>query len=112
MTTGRRAATVLTRNLPLFSVLLASVSGAFPESGRVTFSEHIAPIIFDNCAVCHYPDAAAPFALLSYRDVFKRGRLIAEVTRTRFMPPWSAAQGWAEFKGERFLCEEEIDLIR
>ena len=93
-------------------MLLASVSGAFPESGRVTFSEHIAPIIFDNCAVCHHPDAAAPFALLSYRDVFKRGRLIAEVTRTRYMPPWPPAQGWGEFKGERLLCEEEIDLIR
>ncbi len=78
----------------------------------VTFSEHIAPIIFDNCAVCHHPGAAGPFSLLSYRDVFKRGRLIAEVTRSRFMPPWPAARGWGDFKGERLLAAEEIGLIR
>ena len=62
--------------------------------------------------MCHHPDAAAPFALLSYRDVLKRGRLIAEVTRTRYMPPWPAAPGWGEFKGERLLSQEQIDLIR
>ncbi len=107
------------RRRVLFSVLLIPVAGSLLEARRVpaaadqvNFSEHIAPIIFGNCTVCHHPGAAAPFPLLSYRDVFKRGRLIEEVTRTRYMPPWPAAQGWGEFQGERRLGGEEIDLIR
>ncbi len=77
----------------------------------VTFREHIAPIILENCSVCHRPEGATPFSLLTYRDVSKRGRLIASVTGTRLMPPWPAAPGWGRFKGQRALSEEQIDLI-
>ena len=40
---------------------------------RVTFSEHIAPILYDNCVTCHRPGEAAPFSLISYEDAAKRG---------------------------------------
>ena len=39
----------------------------------VTFSEHIAPIIYANCSRCHRPGEVSPFSLLSYQDVAKRG---------------------------------------
>jgi hypothetical protein len=32
----------------------------------VTFTEHIAPILYDNCVTCHRPGEAAPFSLISY----------------------------------------------
>ena len=35
----------------------------------VTFSETIAPIVYDNCVTCHRPGEAAPFSLISYEDV-------------------------------------------
>ncbi len=49
-------------------------------SSSVTFTETIAPILYANCVTCHRPGEAAPFSLISYEDVAKRGDLIVEVT--------------------------------
>ena len=77
----------------------------------VTFNKQIAPIIYNNCASCHRPGEAAPFALLSYQDVAKRGKLIATVTKSQYMPPWKAEKTSIEFADQRRLKENEIALI-
>src|SRR6187431_29515 len=77
----------------------------------VTFSETIAPIVYDNCVTCHRPGEAAPFPLISYEDVKKKGALIAAVTKSRYMPPWHAAHGFGEFMEERCLSDEQIGMI-
>ena len=79
-----------------------------PSSGPVTFSETIAPILYDNCVTCHRPGEAAPFSLISYEDARKKGKLIARVTESRYMPPWRAAHGYGEFAGERRLTDAQI----
>ena len=38
------------------------------ESTEVSFSEHIAPIIFKNCSPCHRDDGPAPFKMLSCKE--------------------------------------------
>src|ERR1051326_7266263 len=68
---------------------------------RATFTEHVAPIVLNVCATCHRPGEAAPFSLLTYEDVRKRGKLLATVTQSRYMPPWHADSG---FPGVFFLC--------
>ena len=78
---------------------------------RITFTETIAPIVFANCVTCHRPGEAAPFSLMSYEDVAKRGALIARVTESRYMPPWHAEPGYGEFVGERRLSETQIATI-
>ena len=78
---------------------------------RVTFSETIAPILYANCVTCHRAGEAAPFPLITYEDVVKRGALIARVTETRYMPPWHAAPGYGEFVGERRLTGQQIAAI-
>ena len=77
----------------------------------VTFTETIAPILYANCVTCHRAGEAAPFPLISYEDVAKRARLIAEVTESRYMPPWHAAHGYGEFLGERRLSDAQIATI-
>src|SRR5438045_1804231 len=47
----------------------------------VTFARDVAPIIFARCAACHRPGEAAPFYLLTYADVRRHARQIAEVTQ-------------------------------
>jgi hypothetical protein len=79
---------------------------------RVTFAEHIAPIVFANCTTCHRPGEAAPFSLMTYEDVARRGRLIAAVTKAKFMPPWKAAPGSYPFRDERRLTPDELSLIQ
>ncbi len=78
---------------------------------KVTFSEHIAPIIFHNCTICHRPGEAAPFKLMSYRDVRKRGRTIVDVVERRYMPPWQPEPGHGDFRDERRLSDRQIALI-
>jgi hypothetical protein len=77
----------------------------------ITFSEQIAPIIYANCTACHRPGEAAPFALMSYADVKARGRLIAQATKARYMPPWHAEHDFGEFAQERRLTDQQIVQI-
>lgn len=91
--------------------LFIAAAALLPAADKVTFTETIAPIIYQNCVTCHRPGEAAPFALISYEDVKKRGALIATVTKSRYMPPWHAAHGYGEFADERRLTDAQIAAI-
>jgi mono/diheme cytochrome c family protein len=103
--------------LLLVAVSLRTVAGtgqtgtAQTGTASPTFSDTIASIVYDNCVECHRPAGAAPFPLVSYEDIVKRGALVADVTKSRYMPPWHAAHGYGEFKGERWLTDRQIALI-
>lgn len=79
---------------------------------KVTFSEHIAPLLFTSCTSCHRPGEAAPFALLTYRDAQKHGRTMLKVMQRRYMPPWQPEPGHGEFKDERRLSDQQIALFK
>jgi hypothetical protein len=79
--------------------------------GPVTYSEHVAPIIYKHCSGCHRPGEAGPFPLLSYIDASSRAKLIKYVTTTRFMPPWPADAGYVHFIDEKVLSKKEIAII-
>jgi tetratricopeptide (TPR) repeat protein len=81
-------------------------------AAQVTYSRDIAPIMFRSCASCHRPGEAAPFSLLSYSDVKKHARQIAEVTESRAMPPWLPEPQKLKFADELRLSDAEIKLIR
>lgn len=101
--------------LVLIGCLASGTAQAANESASSmapNFSEHIAPIIFNNCSSCHRPGEGAPFSLMTYGDVRKRGRLIAEVTENRFMPPWHAESADYAFADERRLKDAEIETIQ
>ncbi len=85
-----------------------SLTGLAQSPPSPTFAETIAPIVYGNCVTCHRPGEAAPFSLITYEDVAKRGKLIAKVTSSRYMPPWHAAPGFGEFVGERRLTDAQI----
>ncbi len=61
--------------------------------------------------MCHRPGEAGPFSLLTYSDVKKHARQIAEVTRSRSMPPWLPEPQELKFADELRLPEAEIKLI-
>ena len=96
------------------AVLAQTVRGTSappPASSTVTFTEAIAPIVYANCVTCHRPGEAAPFSLISYEDVAKRGQLITRVTASRYMPPWHGDTDFGEFVGERSLTDAQIATI-
>ena len=92
------------------SVLFLALPLAAAE--RVTFTEHIAPMVFKSCSGCHRPGEGAPFPLLNYRDVSKRAKLIARVTEDHVMPPWHAVEGDFDFTGDRRLSGRPVQLFQ
>src|SRR5690242_19117020 len=92
--------------------LFIAAAALLPAADKVTFTETIAPIVYQNCVTCHRPGEAAPFSLISYEDVKKRGALIATVTESRYMPPWHAEHGSGQFAEERRLTDAQIAAIR
>ncbi len=95
--------------LPITALIVITSLPAFSE--EPTFSDDIAPIIFNNCTSCHRPGEAAPFSLTDYQSVKRKAGTIARVTGEGFMPPWHPEPGWGEFRGKMSLNQEQIDLI-
>ena len=79
---------------------------------KPTFTEDIAPIIYNNCTECHRPGQAAPFTLKSYNDVKKRARLITKVTEDHYLPPWHPVEGHGKFVDERRLTTDELATLK
>lgn len=92
-------------------ILAICLSGHFSFSQTVVFYDDVAPIIERQCTPCHKPGGEAPFSLVSYEDVARRASFIGHVTRTGYMPPWFAEEGFGEFRNERRLTTEEINTI-
>jgi Flp pilus assembly protein TadD len=83
----------------------------FASAEPVTWSTHIAPIVYTYCAPCHRPGEVAPFSLLTYTDASKRASQIAAITRRRIMPPWPPEPGFGDFAGSRRLSDQQLNLI-
>lgn len=98
-------------------LMLFAGCGSFNQQGfdlpeKVTFNEHVAPIIHHNCTPCHRADGGAPFQMITYRDVAKRAKMICDVTADRYMPPWPADPNYRSFVGERFLTDRQIAILQ
>jgi Tfp pilus assembly protein PilF len=91
---------------------LAAFAVDGPAAPAVTYCKDIAPILLEHCAPCHRPGEAGGFPLLTYTDARKRSRIIEQVTRTRYMPPWLPEPGFGEFTGENRLTAQQIATIR
>jgi hypothetical protein len=91
--------------------LLLILTVRYVSAQQITWSQHIAPIIHQNCTPCHRQGEAAPFSLVTYEDVAKRATFIKRVTESRYMPPWKPDPHYVSFGNERKLSDEEIKLI-
>lgn len=93
------------------SFLLLSLSLTFHGIGQVNFSEHVAPIIYENCTSCHRPGEIGPFSLTNYEQVAAWGATIRYVTEIQYMPPWKPDRTYSKFVREKGLTADEIKLI-
>jgi mono/diheme cytochrome c family protein len=104
-----------------FVLLLAATVAPRAQSvappGEVTFTQHIAPILYRSCVSCHRPDGVAPMALVTYEQVRPWARAIRQRTslgpRAGVMPPWFVEKdlGIQKFKNDPSLSDEEIATI-
>lgn len=95
----------------ILGILPPLAAQSAPAAPELTFNRDIAPIIFRSCSTCHRPGEAAPFSLLNYSDVKKHARQIADVVRSRTMPPWLPQPQELKFADELRLSDAEINRI-
>jgi hypothetical protein len=108
--------------LALFSLVLPlSAVAQSPAShdtlGDVTFSEDIAPILYENCVKCHRTGGVAPMSLTTYQEVRPWAPVIKYKTGLRdkmgVMPPYYLERevGIQHVKDDERLSEEALQLI-
>jgi mono/diheme cytochrome c family protein len=95
--------------LGIAAALLTGAAGA--AGGPVTYTEHVAPIVFESCASCHRPGEIAPFSLMDYKTARAWAKAIKKSVHDRSMPPWHADSEKTEFANDRSLTQDEIDTI-
>lgn len=93
----------------LLGILSCSNEASLPA--KVVYTEHVAPILFDNCTICHRAGGISHFSLETYADAKKYASGIAFVTRERIMPPWPADPHYTEFVGQKTLTDRDIAIL-
>ncbi len=78
---------------------------------QTTWSEHIAPIMYQHCTSCHRDGGIAPFSLMTYPEASVAAFAVADAVTEGAMPPWPPDTTYRRFSHERVLNADEIDLI-
>ena len=100
-------------SLAIACALVAGPAPAAAQEDHPTFARDVAPIIQENCQVCHQPSAIAPMSLMTYEAVKRYAPRIREKVTARLMPPWhiDRSVGIQEFKNDRALTDEELATL-
>ena len=78
---------------------------------KVNFTEHVAPILYQNCTNCHRPGGTAHFSLVTYQQAKNYAASIAYVVHEHIMPPWPADVHYTQFVGERVLNDHDEKVL-
>jgi hypothetical protein len=95
---------------PFGCPLVPRVPAGFTDQA-VTFAQHVAPILWKNCARCHRRGEVGSFPLLAYQDAARRAELIRDVTASGRMPPWKPHAGAGVFLDAARLSELEKETL-
>ena len=102
----------------VLALAVGSTLGVPPASAQepqndVTYARDVAPIIQENCQVCHQPGSIAPMSLMSFDDVRLYAPQIRSKVENRVMPPWHIDRtvGIQEFKNDRGLSDLDVRTI-
>jgi hypothetical protein len=81
--------------------------GALPPSARITYYQHIKPIVDAKCVRCHVDGTVAPFALDSFAQVKKYASFARSAINSGSMPPWLFDDMCNDYRGDFSLTAEE-----
>jgi hypothetical protein len=99
-----------------FSAIIVLLAGAGLASAhdlittKITWSKEVSRLVFKRCASCHREGGPA-FSLMTYDEARPWAKAIKEEVLERRMPPWEAVKGFGEFKDDRGLSGEEMEVI-
>jgi hypothetical protein len=76
----------------------------------ITFSREISRLIYNRCIECHHAGGPA-FSLVHYAEARPWAKAIKEEVLARRMPPWGAVKGFADYRDDGGLTQEQLELI-
>ena len=85
----------------MFAILLITAS----------FYKDVLPILQDHCQQCHRPGQIAPMPLVTYAQARSKAKLIAEMVRSKRMPPWFADPKYGHFANNSALTDQQIATL-
>jgi len=79
----------------------------------ITFTRDIAPILQENCQLCHQPGSIGPMSLMTFEEVAPWAPLIKQEVLAQRMPPYhyDVNVGIQELKDDMRLTQTEIRTI-
>lgn len=96
--------------------VLALAGGILPASAhdiittKITWNREIIRILDAHCLSCHRPGGSA-FSLETYNEGRPWAKAIQEEVLERRMPPWGAVKGYADYKNDKALTPEQLEVI-
>src|SRR4051812_1465373 len=106
----RRSLPSKTAILPLVLLVCPAVQAHDAVTTKLTWNREISRIVSTHCVDCHRPGGQS-FSLKTYRDARPWAKAIAEEVLERRMPPWGAVKGFGDFRDDRALTQEQLELI-
>ena len=76
-----------------------------------TFYKDVLPILQDHCQQCHRTGQIAPMPLITYSQARAKAKAIAQMARSKKMPPWFADPKYGHFANDLSLTVPQIELI-
>lgn len=83
----------------------------FASAQTYTWAENTACIFYTNCTKCHFPGGPGPFSLIDYANAFAARFAIRQAVLDNYMPPWLPDENYQTYAHERFLTQQEKDII-
>jgi len=107
---------VMKRSLLTLAFVLTAMTLCIPVQSHdvittaITWDREISRVIYDRCAACHH-DGGAAFSLMTFEAARPWAVAIKEEVLSRRMPPWGAIKGYGDFRNDRALTSEQLELI-
>ena len=76
----------------------------------ITFSREISRLFYHRCVECHH-DGGSAFSLVNYAEARPWAKAIKEEVLERRMPPWGAVKGFADYRDDQGLTQEQLEVI-
>ncbi len=85
------------------------------KAQTVTYTETVAPVIYNKCSSCHHAGGIAPMPFTNYSEAKKYAGMITMAAldpKNKFMPPWMPDTAYSHFADERTLTLTETEAIK
>ena len=92
-------------------ILFVAALGITTKTTGPTFYKDVRSVLEQHCQACHRPGQIGPMSLMTYAQARRNAGAIAQMVRSKKMPPWLADPNYAHFANDPSLTAADIQTI-